>query len=103
MNELEQENSLAQKEAQERLRLKHEAYRKLFGPPGERTPYGAIVLADLDRFCRRGDESIHMDASGRMDPYTTIYRDGKKVVADRIHAMIEWSQDGNSSGNPDGE
>lgn len=93
--ELEQEEALA------RLRIKRDAYVKLFGLPGSRTPLGAIVLDDLDRFCRRGTESIHMDSAGRMDPYTTIYRDGKKAVADRIHLMIEWSEHDYSDGNPD--
>jgi len=79
------------------LRQKRDAYVKLFGLPGARTPLGAIVLDDLDRFCKRGQESLHMDSTGRMDPYTTIYRDGKKAVADRIHLMIEWSEDGNGN------
>jgi len=58
---------------------------------------GQLVLEDIDRFCTRGVESIHMDREGRMDPFTTIYRDGKKAVADRIHAMIDWSGNDNSS------
>lgn len=100
-SELESENSQAQEDALSRLRTKRDAYVKLFGLPGQRTPLGLIVLDDLDRFCKRGQESIHMDGGGRMDPYTTIYRDGKKAVADRIHLMIEWSENGNSSRDSD--
>jgi hypothetical protein len=103
MAELDDENSLAQSQALERLRVKRDAYLKLFGPPGARTPLGQVVLDDLDRFCKRGQESIHLDATGRLDPYTTIYRDGKKAVADRIHLMIEWSDDEHSSRNIDSE
>lgn len=86
------ENERARQAHLERIRLKHDAYLTVFD-----NPVGRLVLEDLDRFCKRGAESIHMDAQGRMDPFTTIYRDGKKAVADRIHAMIDWSDDGNSN------
>lgn len=85
-----------------RLRQKHEAYVALFGPPGEPTPLGAVVLEDLDRFCTTWSESVHFDNTGRMDPYTTIYRDGKKSVALRIRQMIDWSEHGNSNTDVDG-
>lgn len=68
------------------------AYVALFGPPGQPTPLGELVLADLDGFCTTWRESIHMDQQGRMDPYTTIYRDGKKAVALRIRQMIEYTE-----------
>lgn len=86
------ENEAARQAYLESRRLLHDAYVTVFN-----NPVGQRVLEDLDRFCKRGHESIHMDAHGRMDPYTTIYRDGKKAVADRIHLMIEWSDDVNSS------
>lgn len=79
------------------LRHVHEAYVKLFGPPGEPTVYGQVVLDDLDRFCTTFRESIHMDAERRMDPFTTIYRDGKKAVALRIRQMLEWTDADRSS------
>lgn len=75
-----------------KLRQKHEAYIALFGPPGKPTPFGRVVLDDLDVFCTTYTESIHMDRMGRMDPYTTIYRDGKKAVALRIRQMINRSE-----------
>lgn len=86
-----EEDEEAKRAVLERLRRRHEAYVKLFGPLGDPTPYGAEVLADLDVFCKTHDESIHMDSTGRMDPYTTIYRDGKKAVALRIRKMLEWN------------
>jgi hypothetical protein len=89
----------AREEFLQTLRHKHEAYLALFGPPGKPTPYGAVVLDDLDRFCTTFRESVHMDTTNRMDPFTTIYRDGKKAVALRIRQMIEWSEDGHR--NPD--
>ena len=83
------------------MRDKRDAYLKLFGPPDDPTPYGKIVLDDLNRFCTTFSESIHMDKEGRMDPFTTIYRDGKKAVALRIHEMIRWREHGHSSPSPD--
>lgn len=62
---------------------------------------GEVVLRDLDVFCTTFKESIHMDRTGRLDPYTTIYRDGKKAVALRIHQMIEWSEHGNGNRDSD--
>lgn len=97
-----EENASAQEEALNRLRKKHEAYVILFGPPGKPTPLGRVVLEDLDAFCTTFRESIHMDSQKRMDPFTTIYRDGKKAVALRIRQMISWSEDVNdSNGDPD--
>jgi hypothetical protein len=89
-------------DAIERIRIKHVAYFKLFGSLSDPTPLGAVVLADLDAFCTTWRESIHIDSQGRMDPYTTIYRDGKKAVALRIREMINWSEDGHSSSDVDG-
>lgn len=100
MTDVSAENAASREQALERLRLKRAAYVALFGPPGEPTPHGAVVLEDLDRFCRSFDESVHFDSSGRLDPYTTIYRDGKKAVALRIRQMLEWSDiNGDSSGS----
>jgi|SRR5215472_5854350 len=84
-----------------RLRHVHEAYVALFGPAGKPTVLGAVVLEDLDRFCTTFRESIHMDAQRRMDPFTTIYRDGKKAVALRIRQMLEWSENDHRDTNPD--
>lgn len=81
----------------EQLRQKRAAYVALFGPAGNPTPFGALVLADLDAFCTTWRESIHIDSQGRMDPYTTIYRDGKKAVALRIRQMISWESENDDS------
>ena len=98
MTDVQNENEEARQKALQRLRAKHEAYVKVFGLPGQPTVYGAIILDDLDAFCTSFKESVHFDQSGRMDPFTTIYRDGKKAVALRIREMIEWRHgDGDSS------
>lgn len=92
-----EESERARQAHLEKLHLKHDAYFQTFN-----NPVGQLVLEDIDRFCKRGAESIHMDAQQRMDPFTTIYRDGKRSVADRIHAMIEWSGNDNSSDGTNG-
>jgi hypothetical protein len=83
------------------LRLKRDAYVAVFGPPGEPNQPASVVLDDLDRFCTTWGESLKLDNTGRVDPYATIYRDGKKAVALRIRQWIEWSEDEHSSPNPD--
>lgn len=92
MSEVSAENEASNENSRSKLRAKRDAYVALFGPPGSPTPLGEVVLADLDRFCKTYDESIHMDKDNRLDPFTTIYRDGKKAVALRIRAMISWSE-----------
>ena len=84
----------------EALRKIREAYLALFGPPGEPTVFGRVVLEDLDRFCTTFRESIHMDLEGRMDPFTTIYRDGKKAVALHIRKRLE-TEYADSNSHPD--
>jgi len=91
-----EENEAARLDYIESRRRLHDAYATVFN-----NPVGQRVLQDLDGFCKRGHETIHMDKEGRMDPYTTIYRDGKKAVADRIHLMLEWSGNDNSSSSTD--
>jgi hypothetical protein len=89
-------------EALKRIRAKREAYRQLFGEPGKPSAAAAIVLADLETFCTSRKESLHLDLQGRVDPYATIYRDGKKAVMIRIRETLEWSEDDYGSGSPDG-
>ena len=103
MTEVTEENERARDAALKRLQAVHTAYVALFGTLAEPTEYGRAVLADLDTFCTTYSESIHMDREGRIDPFTTIYRDGKKAVALRIRQMIDWSDHGNSSSDPDGQ
>jgi hypothetical protein len=75
-----------------KLKERRNAYVAIFGDVGQPTPYGQIILDDLKEFCAVGRESIHMDSNGRMDPYTTIYRDGKKAVFERIIARLTWRE-----------
>lgn len=81
------------------FRDKRDAYVKLFGPPGEPTPYGKIVLEDLEKFCTLWTESIHRTSDGSIDPYGTIYRDGKKAVALRILGWLRWSENNEHPGS----
>ena len=99
--EEQESNEQAREEHLAKLRLRRDAYVAVFGSPGHPTPYGKVILDDLDYFCATWRECIHMDASGRMDPYTTIYREGRKAVALRIREMINWSENGHSNGHPD--
>ena len=90
----------ARQEQLQKLRDRRDAYVKLFGSPGEPSPYGKVVLEDLERFCTLWQESIHMTQDGSIDPYATIYRDGKKAVALRIHQWIRWSETNDHGSSP---
>lgn len=79
--------------ARARMMEVRDAYLKIFGPPGEPTPYGKVVLEDLEKFCTLWVESIHRTSDGAIDPFGTIYRDGKKAVALRIHGWLRWRDD----------
>lgn len=87
------EAEAAEAQAREAARLAqlHEAYLNVFGGPESRTPFGALILADLEVFTRFSQETISMDTLQRVDPYKTIYRDGKQAVVKRIHMRINWS------------
>lgn len=87
----------------QQFRDKAQAYAKIFGEPGKPTPYGKIVLDDLDSFCTMWRESIHMTSTGAMCPYTTVYRDGKKAVAQRIHQWLRWRETDGSISSRDPE
>lgn len=100
---VEAENQFAQEEARNRLKQIHEAYLKVFGPPGDRTPYGELILADLERFARFRDTAITRDLQGRYDGGATAYNTGLQDIVKRIHLKIEWSDHGDSSRDSGGE
>lgn len=102
--DLSEEEREAQRQAAiTRLRQRHEAYMAVFGPPGKRTPYGELILEDLERFVRYHDRAITTDQQGRYDGGATAYNLGLQDVVKRIHLRIEWSEhDSDSSNNSDG-
>ena len=74
-----------------RIKARQDAYRNVFGLPGERTAFQIEVLADIERFTKFGEELVSFDREGRIDPNTVVYRAGKEAVTKRIHKMIQWS------------
>lgn len=102
MQDLSEEEREAQRQAAiGRLRTRHEAYLHVFGPPGNRTPYGEIILQDLERFVRYHDRALTTDTQGRYDGGGTAYNLGLQDVVKAIHLRIEWSEHDDSSSNPD--
>ena len=96
------ENELAREESLKHLRDVRDAYLQVFGPPEHRTPLGAIILQDLERFCRYQDEILYVSKqSGVSDPHVTHYQLGKQTVINRIHTRINWSEHGRRSNRSD--
>ena len=89
-----EENEQARSEALARMRKKQEAYRAVFGPADNRTPLGAVILEDLERFARYHDRSIYRDLQGRFDGGSTAYNMGMHDLVKRIHLMITRSEHG---------
>ena len=98
---MDEANEQARQAQLERLRQTHEAYLKVFGPPGNRTVYGEVILKDLERFARFGDTAVTRDMQGRYDGGATAYNTGLQDVVKRIHLKIDWSEDVNSSSGSD--
>lgn len=69
-----------------------QAYVALFGEIGKPTPYGQLVLEDLERFTAFRLESLWKTADGSVCPYATLYRDGKQSVMKRIYERLRWRE-----------
>lgn len=73
------------------LMRKREAYRRIFyGPDGNLTKDGEIVMKDLRSFCRRKSilvrliSDIRLMLMGSVDPYAMANANGRREVYDRI-------------------
>jgi hypothetical protein len=87
------QQEVARLEYIDRIRLKHDAYVSLFGPPGRLNPTAATVLKDLEGFVRYRESAITRDLQGRYDGGATAYNTGLQDVVKRIYEMIAWSEE----------
>lgn len=72
----------------ERINRKRRAYCELFLRDGKPSPAGAVVLADLKRFCRFNRGGLVVSPVSRMtDPYATAYQNGLRDAYTRILLM----------------
>ena len=73
------------------LMRKREAYRRIFyGPDGNLTKDGEIVMRDLRSFCRRKGILVRLIADvkhmllGSVDPFAMANANGRRKVYDRV-------------------
>src|SRR5579871_722110 len=82
----------------QRCRTLRDAFVAVFGPPGKRTPHGAMILEELERFTNYTKLIREQDTTGQTDIYRTGIKEGRREVMQAIHNLIEWKE--SDSGNP---
>jgi hypothetical protein len=97
---VEQENEIAQGEALAYKRRVRDAFVGTFGPPGQRTPLGVVMLEALEKFTNYTRLIREQDTLGQTDIYRTGIKEGRREVMQAIHNMIEWKE--SPSGNTRG-
>lgn len=89
---VEDQNALAEAQLTARARELHAACLQLFGPRGDRTPLGGMVLDTLEkRFTFRKLPEAY-DQLGRTDALRTLRIIGRWDVIQAIHDAIEWKE-----------
>lgn len=69
-----------------------DAFVAVFGPPGQRTPQGAIILDELEKFTNWTKLIREQDTTGQTDIYRTGIKEGRREVMQAIHNLIEWKE-----------
>lgn len=69
-----------------------DAFLQTFGPPGKRTPLGAIMLEHLEGVTNWNKVIREQDSTGQTDIYRTGIKEGRREVMQEIHNRIEWKE-----------
>ena len=85
-NEVEQARRVA------RYRKMRDVFVETFGPPGKRTPHGALILEELEKFTNWKTTIREQDSTGQTDIYRTGIKEGRREVMQAIHNLIEWRE-----------
>lgn len=89
---VEQQNQVEKARQLQRYRSARDAFLAVFGPPGKRTPHGAIILDELERFTNFSKLIREQDTLGQTDIYRTGIKEGRREVMQAIHNLIEWKE-----------
>jgi hypothetical protein len=89
---VQEHNALEQARQLARYRQVRDAFVAVFGPPGKRTPHGAIILEELERFTNWTKLIREQDTTGQTDIYRTGIKEGRREVMQAIHNLIEWKE-----------
>lgn len=88
----EEQNAVEHAKQLARYRKCRDAFLALFGPPGQRTPQGQIILDELERFTNWTKLIREQDTTGQTDIYRTGIKEGRREVMQAIHNLIEWKE-----------
>ncbi len=86
------ENLHAQAQRLDRYRKVRDAFVEMFGPEGKRTPQGAIILDELEKFCGTRKLINELDNDGATDVPRTFRKHGRCDVIQAIHDLINWRE-----------
>lgn len=92
MSSVDAENAQTQAERLNRYRKVRDAFVEMFGPPGQRTPQGAMILEELEKFTNWTRPIREQDTTGQTDIYRTGIKEGRREVMQAIHNLIEWKE-----------
>lgn len=92
MPTVEQDNEVARAAHLARMRAERDAFLTTFGPPGNRTVHGAIILTCLERLCGKTIPKNQLDNNGRTDALQTHRVLGHWDVLQVILETIEWKE-----------
>lgn len=89
---VQEENEVERARQLQRYRSMRDAFVAVFGPPGQRTPQGAIILDELEKFTNWTKLIREQDTTGQTDIYRTGIKEGRREVMQAIHNLIEWKE-----------
>ena len=89
---VDEENEITRARGLARQRKVRDVFLATFGPPGNRTPHGAILLEHLEVFTNWRRLIREQDTTGQTDIYRTGIKEGRREVMQAIHDAIEWRE-----------
>jgi len=89
---VEEANAIEQARRLARYRKMRDVFVETFGPPGKRTPHGALILEELEKFTNWKTTIREQDTTGQTDIYRTGIKEGRREVMQAIHNLIEWKE-----------
>ena len=89
---VEEANAIEQARRLARYRKMRDVFVETFGPPGKRTPHGALILEELEKFTNWKTPIREQDTTGQTDIYRTGIKEGRREVMQAIHNLIQWRE-----------
>jgi len=87
-----EQNELEKARQLQRFRALRDAAVALFGPAGKRTPHGALVLEELERFAGTRRLINEVDNHNATDVYRTARKHGRCDMIQALYDLIDWKE-----------